>query len=103
MTEITANELKNLQEKGEKILVQYTATWCGPCKALTPKLSNLSNEYENVTFVKIDVDNGDNADLVLSLGIMSVPTVIVYNGEKIIDRSRGLQVDSYYKNVLNTI
>ena len=48
--------LLELQNKGEKILAQYTAAWCGPCRALTPRLSNMSNSYDKVKFVKIDVE-----------------------------------------------
>ena len=103
MTEITAKELKELQDKGEKVLAQFSAVWCGPCRALTPKLSNMSNEFQNVTFVKLDVENENNIQLVMNLNIMSVPTVIVYNGHKIIDTSKGLQQDSYYKNILNKL
>ena len=103
MTEINAQQLKELQDKGEKVLVQYTAKWCGPCRTLTPKLSNLSNEYENVTFVKIDVDNEENTELVMGLRIMSIPTVIVYDGHEIVDSSKGLQPDTYYKDVLNNL
>ena len=103
MTEITAKELKQLQDKGEKILIQFTAKWCGPCRALTPLLVKMSDDYENITFVKLDVDNGENKDLIMNLGIMSVPTVILYNGHKIVETSKGLQNENYYKNILNSL
>ncbi len=103
MTEITAKELKNLQDKGEKIIVQFTAKWCGPCRALSPLLTKMSDDYENITFVKLDVDNGENSQLVMNLGIMSIPTVIVYNGHKIIETSKGLQNENFYKNILNIL
>lgn len=103
MTEITASQLKELQNKGEKILTQFTAKWCGPCRALSPILNKMSDDYENITFVKIDVDNGENHDLILKLGIMSVPTVILYNGHKVVETSKGLQNENYYKSILNSI
>lgn len=103
MTEITAKELKELQDKGEKVLAQFSAIWCGPCRALTPKLTNMSNEYENITFVKLDVENINNIELVMEMNIMSIPTVVIYDGHKIVDTSKGLQQDSYYKNVLNEL
>ena len=103
MKEITANELKKLQDNGEKVLVQYTASWCGPCRSLSPKLELISNTYSDVKFSKIDVDNLENQDLIINLGIMSVPTVIIYNGHKVVDRSKGLHPDNYYKDVLNNL
>jgi thioredoxin 1 len=101
MTTITSEELKQLQDAGQKVLAQYTAVFCGPCRALTPKLANMSNEFENVTFVKIDVEQ--NPDLTQELEIRSVPTVIVYNGNDIVDRTTGVQPDAYYKKVLNSL
>ena len=103
MTEITSSELKELQDRGEKIITQFTAKWCGPCRALTPLLTKMSNDYDNVKFVKIDVDNGENTELIMKLGIMSVPTVVLYNGHKIVETTKGLQNENYYKNILNSI
>ena len=101
MENITHGELKNLQSTGEKILVQYTAVWCGPCRALTPQLSNLSNKYENIKFVKIDVDQ--NPDSVMEMEIRSAPTVVIYKGDEIIDRSTGIQSTEHYSKVLNSL
>lgn len=98
---ISKEQLVGLQDNGIKLLVQYTASWCGPCRQLTPRLSNLSNSYDNVKFFKVDVD--ENIDLARELEIRSVPTVIIYNGTEIVDRSSGVQPDSYYKNILNNL
>lgn len=103
MTEITAKELKELQDKGEKIIAQFTAKWCGPCRVLSPLLTKMSGDYENITFVKLDVDNGENSELIMNLGIMSIPTVIVYNGHNTIETSKGLQNENFYKNILNIL
>ncbi|GBG80466.1 hypothetical protein CBR_g30929 [Chara braunii] len=50
----------------------FTATWCGPCRQITPVVTKLNNDYPLVKFLKIDVD--ENQDLALSEGIQSVPT-----------------------------
>ena len=58
------------------VLVDFFATWCGPCKMLGPVLENL----ENIDIVKIDVD--ECPDLARNYGIMSVPTLMIFrNGE----------------------
>jgi thiol-disulfide isomerase/thioredoxin len=63
----------------------------------------MSDDYENVTFVKLDVDNGENSELIMKLGIMSIPTVIVYNGHEVVETSKGLQNENFYKNILNSL
>ena len=101
METIDQKQLEDLQSKGKKILVQYTAAWCGPCRALTPKLANMSNSFSDVDFVKIDVE--ENPEITQELMISSVPTVTVYKGKEIVDRSRGVQPDHYYKEILNNL
>ena len=49
----------------------------------------------------MDVDQ--NKEYAMSLGIRSVPTVMIFNGEKLVDRSSGVNDDSYYKNILNSL
>jgi thioredoxin 1 len=101
MDNISKEQLFELQKSGNKILVQYTASWCGPCRQLSPRLANISNSYDNIAFVKIDVD--ENMELAQNLLIRSVPTVIIYKGEEILNRSQGAQPDSFYKDILNNL
>ena len=101
MENVTSAQVEQLQSEGKKILVQYTASWCGPCKSLTPRLSNLSNKYSDVIFVKVDVD--ENMDAAKELFISSVPTVIIYNGDTLVNRSTGANVDSMYTKILDTL
>lgn len=101
MENVTAAQVAQLQAEGKKLLVQYTASWCGPCKALTPRLSNLSNKYSDVTFVKVDVD--ENMESAQELFISTVPTVIIYNGDMLVNRSTGANVDSVYSKILDTL
>jgi len=101
MENVTAAQVAQLQSEGKKLLVQYTATWCSPCKALTPRLSNLSNKYSDVTFVKVDVD--DNKDAAMELEIFTVPTIMIYNGETLVNRSTGANIDSVYTKILDTL
>lgn len=64
------------------VLVDFFATWCGPCKMLAPVLEAVSESYEGkVKFVKIDVD--ESADIARDFSIMSIPTLIIFkNGEE---------------------
>lgn len=101
MENVTSEKVKQLQLEGKKVLVDYWAKWCGPCKALIPRLESIESQYPDVAFVKVDVD--ENMDSALDLGIRSVPTVIIYDGEKIISRSQGASADSFYKDILNNL
>jgi hypothetical protein len=98
---VSAEKVKELQSEGKKLLVQYTASWCGPCRALSPRLAALSSNYPDVTFVKVDVD--ENMDAARELEIRSVPTILIYDGSELINRSSGANIDSVYTKILDTL
>ena len=74
-------DLEVLQASGP-VLVDFTATWCGPCKVLAPIVAKLADEYEGKLKVgKVDIDSAPG--LAAKYGIRSVPTVMVFeNGQK---------------------
>ena len=78
---INSNEFNNTVESGV-VVVDFFATWCGPCKMLAPVIDELSGELENVNFVKVDIDQ--SMDLAQKFKIVSVPTLKVFkNGEEV--------------------
>jgi thioredoxin 1 len=101
MDNATQAQIENLQAQGQNVLVDFYAEWCGPCKQLMPRLANLEQNYTNVKFVKVDIDA--NMDYALSLGIMSVPTIMVYKGTELVNKSIGANIDSVYKNILDKL
>lgn len=101
MREINSQELEQLKSEGKKMLVDIFATWCGPCKALMPKLEQMSTNYQNIDFVSLDVDK--NMEFCKSLGVRSVPTVLIYDGQKLINSSTGNQPESFYKKILDSM
>ena len=101
MENLNTQQLKQLQNNGEKLLIDLFATWCSPCKQLIPRLESLETKYTNVKFVKINVD--ENPDFAIEQNVRAVPTVIIFDGEKIINRSSGVNPDSFYTNILDTL
>jgi len=64
------------------VVVDFYATWCGPCKMISPKLELMAQEFGDVIFLKVDVD--DNEEVASEYGISCMPTFIfIKNGEKI--------------------
>jgi thioredoxin 1 len=96
---VTAAELEKLKTSGQPLLVDYFATWCGPCKTLVPRLEDLEGDYPNVKFVKVNGD--ENTDHSIQMGIRSVPTVIFYKNGSEINRSSGANSNGFYKEILN--
>lgn len=81
--EIFENEVIN----GEgKVLVDFNATWCGPCRMLKPVLDQIANDGKKI--IAIDVDN--ERDLAIEYGIQSIPCIILFENGKEIKRSVGL-------------
>lgn len=101
MREVTAAEVAELQKNGKKIMVDFFAHWCGPCKVLIPRLEKMSEQYDNVEFVKVNVD--ENREYAQQLGIRGVPTVIIYDGTQEISRSVGANPDNQYTDVLDSL
>ena len=71
------------------VLVDFTATWCGPCKALAPIVEKIADEFAGKVKVgKLDID--DSPDITAKYGVRSVPTVIVFKGGQKTDQHVGL-------------
>ena len=75
---INGNEfVENVENTKGVVVVDFSATWCGPCKMLTPVLESVANKLDGkVKIVKVDVD--ESPDLAQRFGIMSVPTMILF-------------------------
>ena len=81
------------------MLVDFWATWCGPCKALGPKLEELSGSYTGkVKFVKVDVDQ--NPETASRFGIRGIPTLILFKNGQMVDQLVGNQPKEVIENII---
>ncbi len=80
MKHVNTVEFDALMSEGKTVLLDFFATWCGPCKMLTPVLEEVEGDYPDVEFVKVDVD--EEPDLARRYGISVIPTLfVIKNGE----------------------
>lgn len=98
---IDTKKLEELQNNNTKMLVDITASWCGPCKTLVPRLEKIESDYPDIKFVKLNADT--NRDYLINSGISSVPTVMFFDGNKLISRSTGVQLESFYREILKNM
>lgn len=86
ITHGTEEKFNDLIHK-ELVLVDFFATWCGPCKMLGPVLEELASDRGRVDIVKIDVDECEN--LARNYGIMSVPTLLLFKNGSLVSKRSG--------------
>jgi thioredoxin 1 len=84
-------------EKNEVTVVDFFATWCGPCKMLAPVFEELGNEMkEKANFFKVDIDK--SLEIAQQYGINTVPTMLIFKNGKVVDKLVGFVPKANIKN-----
>ncbi len=82
------NENFDAEIKDGKVLVDFWASWCGPCRMLAPILEQLESEDKSVKICKVNVD--EQPELSKRFGVMSIPTLLLFKDGKLADKQVGL-------------
>jgi len=95
-----AQEFDNLINKEKFVLVDFWATWCIPCRMLTPVIDKLADQYEGKLVVaKVDVDI--NKELTSRYEIQGIPTVALFKEGKIVFKEAGIKSLAVLKNLID--
>lgn len=93
------NKFNEIITNNDTVLVDFFASWCGPCKMLAPEIEKLANEYQNqLPILKVDIDQ--QIGLAQRYGIQTIPTLLVFKKGTVVKKAVGYQPYSKLKQFL---
>ena len=94
VTELSGGNFDSVTASGA-VLVDFWASWCGPCRMVAPIIESLAEEYDGrVSFCKVNVD--DEGQLAARFGIESIPTVMIFKDGEVVERAVGVRARDEY-------
>lgn len=99
---ITDSNFEELMASGKPVVIDFWATWCGPCKKVGPIIEELATAYEGQAVIgKCDVEEND--DLASRFGIRNVPTILFIKNGEVVDKQVGAAPKSTLEEKLKNI
>ena len=96
----TNTSFVSLLENEKLVIVDFWATWCGPCRMLSPLLDEVEEEMsDKITVVKVNVDDAD--EIAMRYRIMSIPTLLFFKNGQVVDKTVGAMPKSTLVDKIN--
>ncbi|BAT53224.1 Thioredoxin [Nostoc sp. NIES-3756] len=99
---VQENEFETLLGEEKVLVVDFTATWCGPCRLVSPLMDQLADEYKDrVKVVKVDVDN--NKPIFKRFGLRSIPAVLIFKNGELVEKIVGVSPYEQFSNAVDKL
>lgn len=95
---VTTANFEEIVKNNETVLLDFWATWCGPCQMQGPIIDALAEKRQDVVFGKVNVD--EEIALAQQFGVMSIPTLIIFKNGEIAQKAVGLQDEASVEQLL---
>ena len=90
---ITSENFESLKNGDQPLVVDFWATWCGPCRMVAPIITKLAEKYDGkITIGKCDVE--ENEDLAAEFGIRNIPTILLFKNGDVVEKIVGAQTEA---------
>ena len=102
--EITNSELKEKLNNGEKVVVEFWAPWCGPCRMLKPVFERVaSSNTTDIQMYTMNIEEGDNKEIAIEYGVRSIPAIKTFDGSELRETSVGVVSEDRIKELVNSL
>lgn len=91
MIDLETDTLETFVKENQKVLVQYGAGWCGNCRMIKPKVKNLAEENQDVTFVYVDAEKLPNSRKLAN--VSNLPTFAVFSAGQLVEQTQGNKIE----------
>jgi thioredoxin 1 len=99
---VQESEFETLLSEEKILVVDFTATWCGPCRLISPLMDQLAQEYKDrAKVVKVDVDN--NKPMFKKFGLRSIPAVLIFKNAELVETIVGVSPYEQFSSVVSRL
>jgi thioredoxin 1 len=102
--EITNSELKEKLNNGEKVVVEFWAPWCGPCRMLKPVFERVAtSNTTNIQMYTMNIEEGNNKEIAIEYGVRSIPAIKTFDGSELKETSVGVVSEDRIKELVDSL